>query len=199
MAEATRIRLWFGRCTFLLLAAVLIFVQLLPRETLPPEVATPGAFLAALIAGEALQRVFVWPDLLLAVVLVWVIRRPEHLPTASVAGLMFLTDLLFQRPPGLWAALVLILTEMLRNRAAAMRTLPFMFEWGSVTLGIVTVTLVNRAVLALTVTPQAGIALTLSQMVATSAVYPLIAGAAALIFGVTRPGPGKVDAFGKRV
>lgn len=199
MAEATRARLWVGRGTFVALAIALVFVQLLPRETLPPEIVTPGVFLTALLAGEELPRILAPPDVFLVLVLVWVTRRPDYAPALLVGALMLFTDLLFQRPPGLWAALVLILTEMLRARSVALRTLPFFVEWASVTLGIIAITLANRIVLVLTVTPQAGLNLTLSQMVATCIVYPLIAALAHFIFGVSRPAPGEVDASGQRL
>ncbi len=197
MAETRRLRLWLGRLGFVGLATVLIFVQLMPRETLPPVVVSPDAFFAALFSGAAIPTLLVGPDMILCVVLVWVSRRPDLLPGILVAALMLLTDLLFQRPPGLWAALVLILTEMLRARAVAMRALPFPVEWAGIAVGIVAITLINRTILSLTVTPQASFALVLSQMVSTILIYPLIVLAASLIFGVTRPGPGDVDATGK--
>jgi rod shape-determining protein MreD len=45
---------------------------------------------------------------------------------------MLLADLLFLRPPGLWAAIVVLGHEFLRNREQGLRDMPFFVEWGLV-------------------------------------------------------------------
>ena len=103
MADIAAPRNWTGRAIFLCIALAVVVVQLLPLQTLPPD--------------------WAGPDILLAITVVWVSRRPDHVPLWLVAGLFLLVDLLFQRPPGLMAALVLLLTEFLRARTDGFRSL----------------------------------------------------------------------------
>ena len=116
-----------------------------------------------------------------------------------IALLFLIADLLFQRPPGLQAGLALILTEMLRARAAGLRQLPFPLEWATVGLGIFAIALLQRVVLAMTLTPQSSATLTLMQAAATTLVYPLLVLGAYLAFGIARPAPGEVDSLGHRL
>jgi rod shape-determining protein MreD len=168
-----------SRCTFVALALMIVFMQLLPLDTVP------GSWAA--------------PDFLLACTLVWVSRRPDYLPVIVIALIFLLTDLLFQRPPGLWTALVLILTEILRARARRLRDIPLALEWGVVAIGILIITVINRVMLAIVMTPQAPLGLTLIQMVMTIAAYPLVLIAAHYVFGISRPAPGQTNNFGHRL
>ncbi len=179
MAETPTARRWLGRLTYLAIALALTFAQLLPLETSP--------------------RAFAPPDLILAVTLVWVVRRPDFLPVPLIALVFFASDLLFQRPPGLWTALVLILTEIIRARASGLRSVPFGLEWATVAVGIFAITIANRAALAIVMTPQAPLTLSLIQMVMTILVYPVVVGVAYLLLGVHRPAPGAVDGLGHRL
>ena len=169
MADVQTGQVWFGRGIYALIAVAIIFAQLLPLD------ATPGRWAP--------------PDMLLAVTLVWVARRPDLAPWFLVAVIFFLTDLLFQRPPGLWAALVLILTEMIRKRSGDIRSTSMAMEWGTVAMGLVAITLANRFAMALTMTPQAPLGLVLIQMVLTILAYPVVAVVAHLAFGVRRRQP----------
>jgi len=135
MVEAQAGKVFTGRLLFVTLLIAIIFVQLMPIDTLP--------------------RRWPWPDLLVVTTMVWVARRPDFAPFWVIAGLFLLTDLLFQRPPGLWAALVLILSEAIRKRAPNIRNMPIGLEWGTVTVGIVAITLIYRLTLAILFLPQA--------------------------------------------
>ena len=179
MADSPAARIWIGRAVYLAVATAIVFLQLLPIDTAPPAWAPP--------------------DLLLAVTLAWVARRPEFLPFFVVFLVFLLTDLLFQRPPGLWAALVLILTETVRSRSRGLRNVPLALEWGTVATGIVAITLGNRLVLAIVMTPQAPLTPTLVQMVLTIVIYPVVVVVAQVLFGLTRPAPGQVDSLGHRL
>ena len=178
MADIAAPRNWTGRAIFLCIALAVVFVQLLPLQTLPPD--------------------WAGPDILLAITVVWVSRRPDHVPLWLVAGLFLLVDLLFQRPPGLMAALVLLLTEFLRARTDGFRSLAFGLEWGTVAIGIVAVTLCNRFVLLVVMVPPAPLGLTLGQMVLTILVYPVVAGLAYATLGVRRPTSGEFTTLGGR-
>ena len=179
MAERPVTQIWIARGVYLALAVAIIYIQLLPLTTVP--------------------RTWAMPDILLALTLAWAARRPDYVPVLVIAVVFLLTDFLFQRPPGLWAALVLIVTETLRARAQAMRGMTFPLEWTSVALGIVAIYATYRFVGAMTLLPQPPLVPYLIQMVMTILAYPVLAGLSHLLFGVSRPAPGAVDAFGHRL
>lgn len=179
MAETPTMQVWTGRVAFALLTCVIIFLYLLPLDTRPDT----------------------WPvpDFMLLIALVWTARRPDFAPVTVIAALFFLADLLFQRPPGLWTALVVILTEVLRRRARQIRNTPLLLEWLFVAVGMVAITLAYRIALAIVVMPQAPLGLTIIQLIMTILIYPAIVGLAHVIFGVSRPAPGQTDSLGHRL
>ena len=170
---------WAAGITYAGLAAVLLVAPLLPLDTVPRSYATP--------------------DILLAVTAAWAVRRPDSLPAPVVAGVFLLADLLFQRPPGLLTALVLLMTEWLRRRATRLRRSSFLAEWAAVGAAIAAVGLANRLALGLVMTPQAPLGLTLIQLILTIAAYPAVAGVAQVALGLRRPAQGEVDALGHRL
>lgn len=179
MNETPTTQIWVGRMVFIGLAMIIIFGQLLPLDTRP--------------------SVWAPPNWLLAITLTWVVRRPDYAPVFVVAGIFLLTDLLFQRPPGLWTALVVVLTEILRARTASMRDLPLLLEWGTVAMGIVAITLTYRAVVMVVMLPQQPFALTLIEMVMTIVFFPVVVLIAQFVFGVGRPALGQTDSRGHRL
>ena len=170
---------WSARITYVLLAFVLVVAPLLPLNTVP--------------------RSYASPDLLLLVTAAWAARRPDSLPALLVAALFLLADFLFQRPPGLYAALVLLYTEWLRRRAPRLRKGSFLGEWVAVGTGIAVLGLVDRAVLGMLMTPQPRLGLTLTQLILTIALYPVVTGVAHVALGLRRPAQGEVDALGHRL
>jgi rod shape-determining protein MreD len=168
---------WLARGLFVAVVMALLFLRLLP---LPGE---PGG-----LPG---------PDLLMCLCCAWVLRRPDHLPALLIALAVLLEDVLLMRPPGLWAALMLVGTEFLRSRAAFSRELTFVSEWVMVAVVMLAMTLGYRLALAVTVTPQAGLGLTLIQFLVSVAAYPLVVGALRLAFGLRKPATGEVDALGR--
>ncbi|MCX7300139.1 MAG: rod shape-determining protein MreD [Rhodobacterales bacterium] len=179
MAEAASARIWSKRLTFGLIAFGIVFMQLLPLNTVP--------------------MLWAMPDLLLVFTMVWVARRPDFVPVLVIAIVFLMADLLFQRPPGLMTAMVVLATETVRARAIRLRNAPFSLEWFTVALAIAGITVGNRLVLAVVMTPQAPLGLTLIQMLMTILAYPLIVALAHLVFGVSRPAPGEVNALGQRL
>lgn len=176
MAELDGARIWVKRAVFVLLACAITIVHLVPLDLRPSTWAAP--------------------DLLLALTCVWVARRPDYLPVFIVGGIFFVTDLLLHRPPGLWAALVVLLTEAIRTRHNDLRTMPFLAEWGFVALGLAVITLANRFVLAIVMLPQAPLGLTAMQLAGTIAAYPAGVVVAHYLFGVARPAPGDLRKIG---
>lgn len=179
MAEAASPRIWSKRLMFVLVASGIIFLQLLPLNTVP--------------------RLWAAPDLLLLVTLTWVTRRPDFAPVLVIAAIFLGADMLFGRPPGLMTAFVVIVTEMLRARTSGLRNLSFGIEWLTIAAAITVVTIGSRVVLALVMTPQAPLGLTLIQMVLTILVYPAVVAAAYVVFGISRPAPGEVNALGQKL
>ena len=178
MSRTTATRLWTMRAAYLSIVVWVIFFNLLPLETTP--------------------RVWTGPDILTGVTFAWVLRRPEYVPMLSIALVFLLTDLLFQRPPGLLAALVLVASEMLKSRARGLRDLPFMVEWLSVSVAMLAVAMAYRLMLTLTLVPQAPLALSVIQLAMSVLAYPLIVLVTRLVFNVRRAGPGDIDGFGQR-
>ena len=176
MIEGADRQTWINRGVFIVLAFVFIVIDLVPRDMRPP--------------------VWAAPDLLLAATLAWVARKPSYLPVLVIAAFFLMTDFLFMRPPGLWAALVVILTEAIRRRNRDFRDMPFLVEWGTIAIGIIAITVANRLVLAVVMLPQAPLGLTFTQMIATIAVYPVVLVVAHFVFGVTRTAPGEVGSKG---
>ena len=168
---------WLARAVFITAVTAMLFIRLLP---LPDEAGTlPG------------------PDLLMCLCCAWVLRRPDHLPALLIALAVLIEDMLLMRPPGLWAALMLIGTEFLRSRAAFSRELTFVSEWVMVAVVMLAMTLGFRLVLAMTMTPQASLGLTLIQFLFSVAAYPVVVAALRLAFGLRKPATGEVDALGR--
>ena len=170
---------WLMRSLYVLVCMLLLFIQLLPLDTVP--------------------KVWAAPELMLAVTFAWVLRRPEFAPATLIAAIFLLADLLLQRPPGLWAALVLIGGETLRARAPGLRDLTFPVEWLTVATTLVIMTLGYRVILGLTVVDQAPLGLSLIQLVMTMIAYPVVVLVTQTIFGVRKLAPGDVDTMGHRI
>lgn len=177
MVDPVRPHLWRGRLVFVGLILGLLTLRLLPVET------APGSW--------------PWPDLVLVVMLVWVARRPDLAPTLIIAALAFLTDLVCQRPPGAWSAVVLLTAEGLRARHGDIRTMSVAAEWGFVTVAIIAVMLGNRLVLAVSMSPLPPLGLTLLQVAMSIVATPLVMAAAHLLLGVRRPGRSERNTYGR--
>ncbi|SLN24372.1 hypothetical protein PEL8287_01114 [Roseovarius litorisediminis] len=179
MAERSGQHFWIMRSFYLLLCLIVVFMHLLPVNTVP--------------------RGWAGPDLVLALTFAWVVRRPEFVPPLLVALVFVLTDLLFQRPPGLWAALVLLGSETLRARAPGLRELAFPVEWLTVTTTLIAMTLAFRLILAILLVDQAPLWLSAMQLVMTLLAYPLVVWLSHAILGVRKLAPGDLDAHGRRL
>ena len=177
MAERNDNKTWSNRCVFVALAFVIVVIALVPRDLRPDA--------------------WAGPDVLLAVTLAWVARKPSYLPVIVIAAFFLMTDFLFMRPPGLWAALVVILTEVIRRQNHEFRSMSFLAEWGTIAGGIVGITVANLIVLTVVMLPQPPLGLTVTQMLATILVYPLVLVVAHFIFGVTRTAPGETSSKGQ--
>jgi len=171
-------QLWSQRGLYLFLAALVMFLHLLPLDTQPDR--------------------WPFPDVLIALTFAWVLRRPEYVPTLLVAVVMLMTDLLLQRPPGLLAALVVLGSAYLRSAAQGMRDSGFFSEWTSVAVVITAVFVLNRVILAILSVQQAALGPVVIQVVLTIAVYPLIVWLSQTGFGVRRVSAAETVTLGAR-
>ncbi len=178
MIDPSPWRLWTMRGAYIGLGLALILVQLMPLEFTPRRLAPP--------------------DYLICITFAWAVRRPEYVPALAIALLMLLADFLFQRPPGLGAALVLGGAEMLKRQARGLRDQPFVMEWLSVAIVVAGVFLAYRMLAALFMVPQAPLALTLIQLAGTVLVYPLVVLLSWAMLGLRKSAPGEVDTLGHR-
>lgn len=160
-----------GTLLFLAAAWVLLFVRLLP--------------LSGGIAG--------WPgpDLGLALILAWVLRRPDQLAAGVIVLAVLIEDVLLMRPLGLWTAVVLIGSEAARLREPRWRDQPFMVEWLRVGLLIGGMMLGYRLMQILVLLPVAALGQVILQYLATVMAYPLVVFAARWLLGLRRTGHGE--------
>lgn len=176
MVDPITSRIWVYRLLYLSIAVVVVFFHLLPLD---------------LSAGR-------WPgpDLLVAFTFAWVLRRPNFVPVPLVLLVLLSADMLFLRPPGLWAALGIIGLEFLRSREHLSRDLPFLFEWMMVSGVLVSMTVAYRLILTIFFVAQPSVGLTVIQLLATILAYPLVVLASEVIFKVRKIAPGEVDQLG---
>jgi rod shape-determining protein MreD len=170
---------WLYGGLFVLVAAMILFVQILP---------------VTLVAGR-------WPgpDLILALAMAWGLRRPDYVPALLAAAVLLMADLLLQRPPGLWAALVVLALEVLRARHTLWRDLPFAVEWAVISALMAAVVMLNWLVLAVFMVDQASIGLYMIQLIGTVLAYPVAVLVSALVLGVRKVTPGEMEALGFRL
>ncbi|PVA09309.1 rod shape-determining protein MreD [Pelagivirga sediminicola] len=178
MADRSRLHIWAMRAVFAALCLMVIFWRILPLSTVP--------------------RGWAGPDLITALSFAWVLRRPAYAPALLIALLVLLADLMFQRPPGLWAALVVLGCEALKARAPGLRDRGFGAEWITVAVMIGAIVIGYRLTLAVLMVPQAPLALSLMQMAMTALCYPLVVLASAMITGVRKARPGESVSGGRR-
>lgn len=179
MASTSPAHIWVMRAAFPALALLIVFFHLLPLDTVP--------------------RRWAPPDVLMATALAWSLRRPDYIPTLSLALTLLLADLMFQRPPGLLAMLVLLGCEFLKPRATAQGDTSFAAEWLSVAVVLAAITVLNRLILAMVDVQQAPFGLILIQMLLTIAVYPLVVVISQSILGVRRLTPADLETLGNRL
>lgn len=139
------------------------------------------------------------PDLLLVVTLGWVMRRPAHLPAVAIGLVWLVEDMLTLRPPGLWALMVLAGTEFLRARHAMVREINLGLEWAIVAGVIAAMWLGNRLILAIVMVPNVPLDLSLMQLLATVALYPVAVFVLHFVLQVRKPATGELDELGRRL
>jgi rod shape-determining protein MreD len=179
MVDAGTRQIWLHRLLFVGMVLVLLFLRLLPLRSEAGDM--PG------------------PDLLLCVIFAWTMRRPDYLPALLIAAVVLLEDLVLMRPPGLWAALVVVASEFIRGRVALTRELNFGVEWLLVAGLMVGLMVVNRMIFALFLLPQTNFGYALLQVVMSMIAYPLVVFLSRVLLDLHKPATGEVDAYGRRM
>lgn len=171
-------RTWPMRVAYVILAMVIIFFHLLPLETVP--------------------RHWAPPDILLVFTFAWILRRPDYAPTLLIAGVFLLADLLLERPPGLYAALVVLGSDFLKSRANGLSETSFLGEWTTVAIVLSAVMVIYRVILGTVVLYDVPLSLAGSRLILTIAAYPLAVVISQSVLGVRRPTPADSNAMGAR-
>ena len=109
MIDRRAATLLLKRMLYIGIGLIIIFYQLLPLRTTPPT--------------------WVGPDLLMAITIVYAIRRPAYIPIGSVALLFLFSDFILHRPPGLMSLFMVISCEWLKRRSQHLRVATFGVEW----------------------------------------------------------------------
>jgi rod shape-determining protein MreD len=209
MDELSPLRLFIMRSAFVALALLILFFHLLPIDTQPvtlfaPELLPPleqidpaEARLRALL-DQGTNRHLVGPDLLIAFAFAWSLRRPEYVPTLLLAVVFLMSDLMLQRPPGLWALLALLACENLKGRSRILRDSTFGAEWVAVAILLTGILLANRIVLFIMLVPAPQLRLGLLELGITVLIYPAVVFITRSVMGIRRAAPGELDALGGR-
>ena len=133
------------------------------------------------------------PDLLLAVTFAWLLRQPAVVPLASIVLVFLLADFLFQRPPGLWAALAVVASESLRRRRLQMTEFPFLVEWGAIAGAVAGMVLAERLILWILFADLPSLGLSLTQGIVTVLIYPVVVAVSKFLFGLRKLGPADLE------
>jgi rod shape-determining protein MreD len=179
MAEYLPSGVWVYRVLFVATSLLLVFLRLLP------------------LGGDSGQ----WPgpDLMLCLMLAWVTQRPDHLPAYLIAIVVLAEDFLLMRPPGLWAAIVVLATEFLRGRSALTRELGFAAEWLLIAGVMAAMLLAYRLAFIVSFMGQPGFGYAFAQTVGSVLMYPIVVVALRLAFDLRKPSAGETDAMGRRL
>ncbi|MGR3435416.1 MAG: rod shape-determining protein MreD [Shimia sp.] len=167
MAERTSRHVWGLRAAYVAVALVVLGLQLVPLGTAP--------------------RGFAGPDLVLALTVAWAIRRPAAVPIVLVAAVTLVADMLLQRPPGLWAAIVVGAAAYLVARHDDLAEATFAIEWAAAGLAILCVCLAYLVAFQVLAPYAISARLLTLQMILTIAAYPAVTALSWLALGVGRP------------
>lgn len=136
------------------------------------------------------------PNIGLGLALAWVLRRPDQIPALLIIALFLAEDVMLWRPIGLWPVIVLAGTEAARRREHRWRDHAFMVEWLRVSILMGVMMLGYRLAQIAFLLPVPSLGQVILQLLATVFAYPLVVGAARLVVGLRRIGPGETDDLG---
>ena len=157
---------WIQRSTYLIFSFFLVVWLIVPQNPFKQTIPTP--------------------DFLFCLTLAIIFRRPNLLPIAFI-GLVFLsTDILFNRPIGLWTAIVLITTEFARTQFWRYKGVNFITTWLFVSFLILLATFFYMMILKIVVISQTDFWHYLIWALLTILIYPIMFCLSFLIVGFDR-------------
>ncbi|MCY4542013.1 MAG: hypothetical protein OXB95_06405 [Rhodobacteraceae bacterium] len=136
---------------------------------------------------------FNFPNLVYCLICAWIIRSPRNAPALVVAALFLLLEVIYGLPPGLWTALMLVATELLRSVSPRLGSYSFVAEWAFVCLLFSLALLLYQLALLLTFAQAMTTVAMTKYIVSTALCYPLAAAIASLVVRRGRasdPSPG---------
>ena len=160
---------WLLRFTFVVILLVVITMGLLPLNLVP------GSFPA--------------PDFMFCMIGAWIIRRPALIPVYLVAASALLAEILFYYPLGLWTALVILASELLRSNMRRARYLPFTFEWALFSLSYAVAVILYNFILTLAFVTIPEVRLVLLKILFTILAYPVVVVLSNTVFQVRKGRP----------
>ena len=132
---------------------LIIFFQILPLQTTP--------------------QTWSGPNVLLVFFAAIVTKRPEFTSSFLIAIIFLIEDFFLMRPPGLMSSLTVIGFFFLKRKFQNQEVNSFVFGWGSVAIYLTLILLIYYFISVLLFIPSAGIRLTLIEVIATLALYPI--------------------------
>ena len=132
---------------------LIIFFQILPLQTTP--------------------QTWSGPNVLLVFFATIVTKRPEFTSSFLVASIFLIEDFFLMRPPGLMSSLTVLGFYFLKRKFQYKESNSLIFGWGSVTTCLTIILLLYYFISVLLFIPSAGLRLTLMELLATLALYPV--------------------------
>lgn len=152
---------------FVATCAVVLFARLIPLDLMPGRIAPP--------------------DILFALLVALLVRRPRALPMALIVGIFLINDILLQQPLGLWTLVVFCISELVRSSRSEVREMLFLSEWvwfAGLCAAANAAQMVLQVVLFI---PRDPLAMVLPMIVFTIAIYPLAVLFLNLVCNVQKP------------
>ena len=139
---------------FVLIVFVLIFIKVLPLNTVPKE--------------------WTAPDLLLCVTLVWCLRNPTRAPIILLAALFLLQDIILQRPIGLFSAVATLMCEWAKCQALRAEEFPFVIEWVTAAIAMIAIFILVQSIASLSMITKPSMWVFGKELIFTILAYPLV-------------------------
>ena len=139
---------------FILIIFLLMFIKILPLDTIPKE--------------------WIGPDVLFCVILTWCLRRPLSAPIVLIGLLFLLQDILFQRPPGLYAACATLVCEWCKRQVLRAEDFPFVAEWLTASIAIVAVFVLSQGIASLSLIATPPTVMFVKELMPTILTYPVV-------------------------
>ena len=139
---------------FVLIVFVLIFIKVLPLNTVPKE--------------------WTAPDLSLCVTLVWCLRRPTGAPIVLLAALFLLQDIICQRPIGLFAAIATLMCEWAKRQTLRAEEFPFIVEWTTAATAMLAIFILVQSIASLSLIAKPSMWIFAKELIFTILAYPLV-------------------------